>query len=126
MVEVVMCIAYCEDEIVIVRRAQREGKLRWQFPGGGIENNETIFDTAIRELKEETNLNGEVVEVIGTRIHPYTKKEIAYVAMKVNKDEIIINDPDLDLGMFVKINEITNYFTTPLFDKVIEYLNKLN
>lgn len=125
MVEVVMCIACFENEVVIVRRAKSEGNLLWQFPGGGIEENETIFDTAIRELKEETNLDGEVIEIIGTRIHPYSKKEIAYIAMKVNKNEIIIGDPDLDIGLFVNKNDLSKYFTTPLYDKVQDYLNNL-
>ena len=37
----------------------------WSLPGGKQEYDETIFDCAIREVKEETNLNISKLEVFG-------------------------------------------------------------
>ena len=41
------------------------GRLRWGLPGGRHEPGESIEETAIREAKEETNLDVELVELIG-------------------------------------------------------------
>jgi 8-oxo-dGTP diphosphatase len=41
------------------------GKRRWGLPGGRHEPGESIEDTAVREAKEETNLDVELGELIG-------------------------------------------------------------
>lgn len=38
----------------------------WQMPQGGVDGGENFYDAAKRELKEETNLNGEVIKLLGT------------------------------------------------------------
>ena len=52
------------EEILLVKRAFSPSKGLWGLPGGFIELNETPEDGAIRELKEETNLNGKVVKFL--------------------------------------------------------------
>ena len=54
------------DEILFVKRAFNPGKGQWSLPGGFLELGETLEQGAIRELKEETNLNGEVIKLLGT------------------------------------------------------------
>lgn len=125
MIEVVMCIVVKEDKVLLVRRAKKEGDLQWQFPGGTVEKNEMIEETALRELKEEANVDGEIMEIIGERVHPYTKKEMAYVAIKYIDGELKTTDPDLDKVEWVAINKIGEYFTTPIYDKVEDYLNSI-
>jgi putative (di)nucleoside polyphosphate hydrolase len=46
--------------------AKRIGQQAWQFPQGGIRDNETPLDAMYRELAEETGLLPEHVEVIGS------------------------------------------------------------
>jgi len=43
-----------QDRIVLIRR--RDNDL-WALPGGGMELGESIVDTAVREVKEETGLD---------------------------------------------------------------------
>ena len=45
-----------KDRILLIHRFKK-GKEYYVFPGGGIEDNETIEQAAIREAKEETNLD---------------------------------------------------------------------
>lgn len=45
--------------------AKRIGMMAWQFPQGGMKQNETPEETMYRELKEEVGLNPEDVEILG-------------------------------------------------------------
>ena len=58
-----------EDLILLGKRAFEPGKGEWGLPGGFMELNETLNDAAKRELKEETNLDGEVIKILGTCSH---------------------------------------------------------
>lgn len=51
---------------VLIGRLDRHGKLLWSLPKGHIEDGETIEQTAIREVKEETGITARVLESLGT------------------------------------------------------------
>lgn len=46
----------CAGHVLLIQRKNAPGKGLWALPGGFKNNNETHFDCAIRELKEETNV----------------------------------------------------------------------
>ena len=45
-------------------RKGSHGEGEWAFPGGHLEFGETVFETAKREVKEETDLDVEPVEIV--------------------------------------------------------------
>lgn len=51
---------------VLIGRLDRHGKLLWSLPKGHIEEGETIEQTAVREVKEETGISAQVLESLGT------------------------------------------------------------
>ena len=57
------------NSILLGRRAFDPGKGEWGLPGGFMELNETLEEAAMRELKEETNLEGKVNRILGTCSH---------------------------------------------------------
>lgn len=53
------------DELLLVKRSVRPAKGHWCLPGGFLELGESPEQGVLRELKEETNLEGQVQSLIG-------------------------------------------------------------
>lgn len=50
----------------VIARRNRAGRVEWCLPKGHIENNETLEQTAVREVAEETGIIGRVLASLGT------------------------------------------------------------
>ncbi len=49
-------IMVCAGHILLIERKSLPGKGLWALPGGFIDENETLFESCVRELREETGL----------------------------------------------------------------------
>ena len=56
-------------EILLVKRAKEPFKDMWCFPIGFAEVGESIEDAALRELKEETGVDGKIIQLIDVSSH---------------------------------------------------------
>jgi len=52
-------------EVLLIKRRKEPFKDRWAFPGGFVDENESLENAAARELQEETGLKGIKLEQIG-------------------------------------------------------------
>ena len=59
------CLIPYDGGIVVVRRRYDPGMGGWALPGGFIDAEETVFEGAVREVKEETNLDVELDGLLG-------------------------------------------------------------
>ncbi|USG99874.1 NUDIX hydrolase [Thermococcus argininiproducens] len=76
-VETYQCIGLTVDlvilyknGIVLIQRRNEPYKGHWALPGGFVEYGEKVEDAAIREAKEETGLDVELIKLIGVYSDP--------------------------------------------------------
>ena len=58
----VVCLK--DDQVLLVKRAKPPITWQWSIPGGGQELGETTREAALRELKEETGVDAELIGLI--------------------------------------------------------------
>ena len=60
----VLAVLLRGDEVLLVRRRNPPNKGAWGYPGGRIEPGEPLAVAALRELKEETGVEAEFLQVL--------------------------------------------------------------
>lgn len=66
-----------ESKILICQRSSEKSlPLKWEFPGGKQEINETLEDCLLREIKEELCIDIEIIEKLPKHSHKYDFAEI--------------------------------------------------
>ncbi|MDE0845407.1 MAG: NUDIX hydrolase [Actinomycetota bacterium] len=71
-------IVYSADQVLLIKRGTEPEKGLWSLPGGRVQIGEPIRHAALRELKEESNLEGRFEEMIG------------WVDLKINEHHFVI------------------------------------
>jgi ADP-ribose pyrophosphatase YjhB (NUDIX family) len=69
---------------ILLQRRTDSGN--WAMPGGAMAINESLTDSVVREVKEETGLDVEVTGIVGTYTDP--KHIIAYSDGEVRRNSI--------------------------------------
>ncbi len=49
-------VVHCNGHVLLIQRDSAIGDEEWALPGGHLDPGETLYNTAVRELLEETNL----------------------------------------------------------------------
>jgi ADP-ribose pyrophosphatase YjhB (NUDIX family) len=104
---VVATSAVVTDDVGRILLQRRTDSGNWALPGGGMEMNESLADSVVREVKEETGLDVEVTGLVGTYTDPqhiiaYTDGEvrrqfnICYTA-RVTGGQLAISDESTEL-----------------------------
>lgn len=57
-------VLWHEAKVLLIRRGQDPGKGEWSIPGGRQKTGETVRACALRELREETGLEAELIDLI--------------------------------------------------------------
>ena len=113
-------------EVLLVKRASKPNKNKWCLPGGHIETEEKPLDTAIREIKEETNINLNknnlflVDEISSDKLNNYI---YATIQTEYNKEK---PGSDAKDAKWFKVSELPDLIWNNNFyiDKALNLLNK--
>lgn len=123
---VVIGIVNKDNKILMIKRSKIENNLIWAFPGGKVDKDETPEEACIREIFEETNVNVEIQELIGTRVHPNTNRTIKYYLCRYKSGLISIKFPEEIKDISFKTpQEIFECITTDLYEPVKTHLKKI-
>ncbi len=119
-----MCMVYKNDEILVIDRNKKD----WpgiNFPGGHINDDETIIESTIREVKEETNLT--ISDLIPCGVMEWDwGNNIRYLAFLYKTDKF---EGELKSGVegevfWIKLDDLNKYKLSIDFDKIVEMMIK--
>ena len=69
-----------QNQILVTQRSSTMHlPLKWEFPGGKIEENETPDACLIREIREELNIDIEIIVGLSPNDHQYADKSIRLI-----------------------------------------------
>ena len=109
-------------EIVVCGRFDTKSH---HLPKGTPEPGETREETALREVREETGLNVEIIRFVGEINYliqcfgsgEKLKKTVFFYLMKSTGGDFSFHDEEFDFAKWVKVSEIVNTLT---------YINEVN
>lgn len=115
------CVVIDNNKVLLIKHNAGH----WDLPKGHMEYGETEIETAIREIKEETNIDVEVNEKYRyvTEYSPKEDvlKEVVYFIARKKTDKCIPQESEVQIVEWVEIKEAINRIT---FDNTREILKK--
>ena len=115
------CMIYDNDGNVVV---QEKVNKKWggiTFPGGHIEKRESIVDSVIREVKEETGLDIQNPKICGIKWWEVNKnKRYIVLLFKTNKYSGTLKSSIEGKVYWAKLDEIKSMNLAESFDKMLD------
>ena len=86
-----------KNEILFIQRSMKKSTLpgAWSFPSGTMEENEHIHTTAIREAKEELNIEVESECTLATMDLPEFSVRLHFILCNIKEDQAQENTPSI-------------------------------
>ena len=99
-----------DNQVLLIQRGHEPFVGRWAFPGGRVNYGEDPFTAVIRELKEETNLDGKNQKLVGVYGEPSRDPRSHHVSIiyrvEVDDPSGINAGDDAKEAQFFSIKEI--------------------
>lgn len=115
-----------DGKILIIQQKVNEDRL-WSLPGGKLEHGETLEGALIREIKEETGLDAEVIKLLYVCEKPDANPPLIHIAFLPKKISGNITLPTNELEStliydvkMVKVCELMDYSFTEKFMSVVK------
>ncbi len=105
-----------DGALLMVQRAQEPARGLWSIPGGRVERGEYLADALRREVKEETNLDVEIGDLIGiAEIVGDPHYVILDFAARLAGDAVPVPAGDVAEARWVALDEVLDLECTPRF-----------
>ena len=95
MINVTCAIIIIDNQILVTQRSEKmKLPLKWEFPGGKLEDNESEIDCIKREIKEELNIEIDVISQLSNSVFDYDTFKINLIPFIANygSGEIILSE----------------------------------
>ena len=97
-----------DDKVLLIK----QGNGDWGFPKGHMIDGESEFETAIREVKEETNIDILIDEnhryVISYMVNENTMKDVVFFIAKKLSNVLIPQESEIDKLEWLDMNDALN------------------
>lgn len=101
MINVTCAIIKIDNKILVTQRSEKmKLPLKWEFPGGKLEDNESELDCIKREIREELHLEIEVLERLSNSVFDYGAFKInliPFIANYISGDIVLTEHKDYKL-----------------------------
>jgi 8-oxo-dGTP diphosphatase len=94
------CIVTIDEKVVLLRRGIQPGYGKWVFPGGYVDRGETVTAAAVREAREEINLEVELMSLLGVYSYPQSPVIIIVYVARIESGKLLPSDETLEVGTF--------------------------
>lgn len=125
-IDVTCAIVYFKDKILVTQRSETmKLPLKWEFPGGKLEINESEIDCIKREILEEINIEIEIVKKLSDSIFDYGTfqiKLIPFVASFISGNIKLAEHKEYRL---LNLSELSNLDWAEADKPIVEELLKL-
>lgn len=123
-------IVFNNNKVLVIKHNQGH----YGFPKGHVEANETEYETAIREVKEETNIDAKIIDGFREYITYSPKenviKDVIYFIGEALTFDLRNQEEEVSKCMFITIDEALNFITFDdeknLFKKAIIFKENMN
>ena len=113
IIRVVAALTRYNNKYLIAKRIKGdEGAAgKWEYPGGKIEENESLFDAVKREMKEEFYLEVNPIKIITKNITEYPTRtiEVTLILCTSKTDNLHMNIRDHSDYRWVSIEELGSF-----------------
>lgn len=106
-IQVVCAIIFISEKILVVQRSEKMAlPLKWEFPGGKIENGESEEECIKREIIEEIGIEIELISKLTTSNYNYPNFQIELIPFLARYKNGVIELTEHKKHLLLKKNEL--------------------
>lgn len=126
MIDVVCAIIQNQNEILIAQRSEHmKLPLKWEFPGGKVNKKEDKKSALQREIKEELNLDIEVLQELSTVTYHYPDFSIRLFPFMCSSDSRKVELAEHKQVVWERVENLEEYDWAKADVPVVEGLMKI-
>ena len=121
-----MCMLYKEDHSFLVINRLKKDWPGINFPGGHVEANESVEESVIREMKEETGLNVHSLEFVTYYEWNMIEEGVRHLCLLFRSKDFdgTLKSSSEGKVFFIKKDELSHHLLSIDFDKILELASK--